>query len=216
MRRRDLKYGIGGGIGASLLNGLLRTARLEEVNAAPWQDHVRQGGSVVFALWHGQLLAPTYAHRHENMVTLASQSGDGEYIARMLDHWGYHAVRGSSSRGGDSALRELVRLVRAGRSVALTADGPRGPRHRLKYGVLQIAQLTGAPVIAVGTAVERAWTLNTWDRFTVPKPFTRIRNVYSDPQVIDRKARETALADEAARIEMLIAELTAEAAAVFQ
>jgi lysophospholipid acyltransferase (LPLAT)-like uncharacterized protein len=204
-----------GAAGATVLNALLGTTRIEPVNAPAYQQYWDAGRAVVFALWHGCLLPPTYRHRGQGVVTLASRSGDGEYITRMLAHWNYHVVRGSSSRGGDTALRELVRLVRAGRSVAITVDGPRGPAGRLKPGVLQIAQLTGAPLVPVGSAASRAWRLGSWDRFLVPKPFARLRVVYGDAVFIPRELRGEDLDAEAEHLGSVIDSLTREAEEAF-
>jgi lysophospholipid acyltransferase (LPLAT)-like uncharacterized protein len=206
--RSELHYRAAGAAGATLLNALLGTTRLEAENTAAFEPHFAAGRGVVFALWHGNLLPPTYRHRGQGIVTLASRSGDGEYITRILHHWNYHVVRGSSSRGGDTALRELVRLVRTGRSVAITVDGPRGPAGALKPGVLQIAQLTGAPLVPVGSAASRAWRLGSWDRFLVPKPFARLRVVYGDAQYIARDVKGSALEQEAGRIAGIMQDLT--------
>lgn len=214
-QRGERKYAVAGAAGARLLGALLRTTRFERVNTEAYETYHRRAQPVVFALWHGRLLPPTFWHRHTGIVTLASRSGDGEYITRMLYHWGYHVVRGSSSRGGDTALRELIRLVRAGRSVAITADGPRGPRERLKHGLLQLAQVTGAPIVTVGSAASSAWYLDSWDRFMVPRPLARLRVVYGDAVFIPRDVRGDGLAREAARLEATMARLTAEAEAPF-
>jgi lysophospholipid acyltransferase (LPLAT)-like uncharacterized protein len=203
---------MGGKAGGLLLDALLGTTRLEPINTEAYTAHQRAGRPVVFALWHGALLAPTYQHRHEGIVTLASRSGDGEYITRLLHHWGFQVVRGSSSRGGDTALRELIRLVRSGRSVAITSDGPRGPRQKLKHGVLQIAQLTGAPLIPVGSAARRAWRLNSWDRFEIPKPFSHVRIVYGDGVYVPRATAAADLPAVAADVEERIAAVTRTAA----
>lgn len=213
MTRAELQYRLAGAAGAGALNALLGTTRVEAENTAAYEPHFAAGRGVVFALWHGNLLPPTYRHRGQGIVTLASRSGDGEYITRVLHHWSYHVVRGSSSRGGDTALRELVRLVRAGRSVAITVDGPRGPAGVLKPGVLQIAQLTGAPLVPVGSAASRAWRLGSWDRFLIPKPFARLRVVYGDEQYIARDMKGSALEQEAARIAAIMDGLTRRAEA---
>jgi lysophospholipid acyltransferase (LPLAT)-like uncharacterized protein len=206
--RQGVKYAAAGALGGVLLDALLGTTRIEALNTEAYEVHERAGRPVVFALWHGRLLPPTYRHRHKRIVTLASQSGDGEYITRILHHWGFHVVRGSSSRGGDTALRELIRLVRGGRSVAVTPDGPRGPREKLKPGVLQIAQLTGAPLVPVASAASRAWWFESWDRFLIPKPFARVRIMYGDAFLIPRRADTAELASLAERIEARIAALT--------
>lgn len=210
--RGGLQYAAAGLAGGLLLDALLGTTRVETINPEAFEQHHRAGTPVVFALWHGRLLPPTWHHRGQGIVTLASRSGDGEYITRVLHHWGYHVVRGSSSRGGDSALRELVRLLRAGRSVAITCDGPRGPRQKLKFGVLQMAQLSGAALVPVGSAASRAWELNSWDRFTVPKPFARLRVAYGDALFVPRDTAAADLPRIAAQVEAAIAERTTVAA----
>jgi lysophospholipid acyltransferase (LPLAT)-like uncharacterized protein len=214
--RSELKYAAAGAAGATLLGALLRTTRIDAVHTEAFEQYWREGRAVVFALWHGCLLPPTYRHRGEGIVTLASRSGDGEYITRMLHHWKYHVVRGSSSRGGDTALRELVRLVRGGRSAAITVDGPRGPAGRLKHGVLQLAQLTGAPLVPVGSAASRGWRLRSWDRFLLPQPFARLRVVYGDAVFIRRDAGSETLPAEAERIGRMLDALTREAEAPFR
>jgi lysophospholipid acyltransferase (LPLAT)-like uncharacterized protein len=138
---------------------------------------------------------------------MASRSADGEYITRMLHHWGYRVARGSSSRGGDTALRELAALVRAGHTAALTADGPRGPRHKLKFGVLRLAQLTGVPIVPVAVAADRVWRLRSWDRFIVPKPFSRVRVVFGDAIAVASDLSDDARPELAAHIERVLAEL---------
>jgi lysophospholipid acyltransferase (LPLAT)-like uncharacterized protein len=148
---------------------------------------------VVFTLWHGRLLPCTYHHRHQDVVTLVSHHRDGEYITRLVQKWGYTAVRGSSSRGGLDALRELVKHLRAGRSVAITPDGPRGPRERMKPGPLLAAQLTGAPIIPTVSGASRAWYFGGWDRFLIPKPFARLQVLYGEPVFVPRRATETEL-----------------------
>jgi lysophospholipid acyltransferase (LPLAT)-like uncharacterized protein len=207
-QRGGVKYGAAGRAGGLLLDALMHSTRVQAMNTDAYSVHHRDGRAVVFALWHGELLPPTFRHRQRGIVTLASRSGDGEYITRILHHWGFHVVRGSSSRGGDTALRELIRLVRRGNSVAITCDGPRGPRRELKHGVLQIAQLTGAPIVPVGSAASRAWRLRSWDRFLVPKPFSRIRIAYGDATCIPRDTAPERLSGIAAQLTAQMNELT--------
>ena len=202
-----LRYWLAGHVGGRLLDGIMTTARVEIHNAGAWRTHAGAGRPVLFTLWHGRLLPLGYLHRGQGVVAIISRSADGEYLTRVLRHWGFVPVRGSSSSGGERALRELVRLVRSGRSVAITPDGPRGPRERLKPGVLQLAQLTGAPIVTVAAGADRAWWFVRWDRFLVPRPFARLRVAYGDPVFIPRGAGAAALADATARIEASLREL---------
>jgi lysophospholipid acyltransferase (LPLAT)-like uncharacterized protein len=176
-------------LGGGALSALFATTRFRVDGEDNFLQFWREGKPVVFVLWHGRLLAGTYWQRGNGLVALISQHRDGEYIARMVERWGYGTVRGSSTRGGTGAMRGLVRRVREGRSVVLTPDGPQGPRERMKAGALVVAQLSGAPVIPVATGAERAWVVaNKWDRFQIPKPFSRVRLVYGEPIEIPRDA----------------------------
>jgi len=192
-----LRYRLAAAVGGRVLDTLFATARFHDEGADHYRVHVDAGEPVIFVLWHGRLLPLAYHHRGQGLVTLVSRSADGEYIAGVLRHWGYGAVRGSSSRGGGPALRELVRLVRSGRSICVTADGPRGPRERIKPGALLAAQLTGRPLIPAAAGTGRAWWFEGWDRFLVPKPFASIRVAYGEPVFVQRKGGQHAL-DEAA------------------
>jgi lysophospholipid acyltransferase (LPLAT)-like uncharacterized protein len=195
-------------LGGLLLDRLMATTRIRTEGDVHFRQFWDAGKPTVFVLWHGRLLPPTYHHRQQGVVTLISQHRDGEYITRVVNRWGYVAVRGSSSRGGMQALRELLRHLRAGRSLAITPDGPRGPREKLKLGPLLAAQRAGAPVIPVGSAASRAWFFGGWDRFLIPKPFARLQIVYGEPVWIPREADEAALRAIAERIEQRMATLT--------
>lgn len=193
-----MKYWLAGAGGTMLLDAMLATVRFKLVTPAPYTDLASRGQPVIYALWHGRLLPLTYLHRGQDVTTLISRSGDGEYIARIVERWGYTAARGSSSRGGSSALRELVKDARAGKSLAVTPDGPRGPRQKLKPGVLTAAQLSGLPIIPISGAATRAWWIEGWDRFLIPKPFSTMYVRYGEPIYVPRAAG----ADEMTRLEM--------------
>lgn len=205
-----LRYRAAAAVGGRLLDVLFATSSFRETGAEHYRQHVDRGRSVIFVLWHGRLLPLAYHHRGQGLVTLVSRSADGEYIAGVLRHWGYGTVRGSSSRGGGPALRALVRDVRDGRSICITADGPRGPRERIKPGALLAAQLTGRPLIPAAAGTPRAWWFEGWDRFLVPKPFAPIRVAYGEPQYVDRNGGAAALGQAAAALEIAMAALMRE------
>jgi lysophospholipid acyltransferase (LPLAT)-like uncharacterized protein len=119
------------------------------------------------------MFLPIQAHRNQGIVTMASQSEDGEIIARWLERNGYRVVRGSTSRGGGEALRQMVRQVRSGRHAALTVDGPQGPPRVVQPGVVELARLTGAWILPITYASARPRFLASWDRYLVPKPLSR-------------------------------------------
>jgi lysophospholipid acyltransferase (LPLAT)-like uncharacterized protein len=183
-----VRYAVGSRIARGLLDALLGTVRFDVEGEEHYLQYRSIGRAVIFVLWHGRLLPLTYRHRQQGIVALISRSADGEYIARIVEQWGYLTARGSSSRGGSSALRELVRHMRAGRSLAFTPDGPRGPRQKMKPGALLAAQLTGAPLLPLAAGTDRAWWFEGWDRFLVPKPAARVRVAYAPPVFVPRDA----------------------------
>jgi lysophospholipid acyltransferase (LPLAT)-like uncharacterized protein len=192
-------------VGQRLLESILATCRIRTVGEENFRPYWDAGKPTVFVLWHGRLLPCTYHHRHQNVVTLVSRHRDGEYIARIVERWGFVPVRGSSSRGGLEALRELMRWVRRGRSLAITPDGPRGPREVMKTGPLLIAQRTGAPIIPTECTASRAWFFGGWDRFLIPKPFSRITIEYGEPLFVPRGAGEAELEEIAREVERRMA-----------
>jgi len=197
-------------IGAPVLGAIMRTVRFSLTGAAACAAVHASGRPIIFTLWHGRLLPLTWYHRGQGVATLISPSRDGEYIARVVEHWGYTVVRGSSSRGGGKALRELVRLARSGRDLAFTPDGPRGPREELKPGVLLAAQLSGGVLIPVSAGTDQAWWFEGWDRFLVPRPFARIRIAYGGPVTVPREASAEEVEQTRLDIERELKQLTAQ------
>jgi len=177
-------------LGSVALNALMGTCRYQREGVEHYDQFWRQGKPVIFTLWHGRLLPCTHFHRHQGVVTLISQHRDGEYITRVVRRWGFTAVRGSTTRGGLDALRELIQHVRAGRSLAITPDGPKGPREKMKPGPVLIAQRTGAPIIPVVSGASRASYVGGWDRFMIPHPFARLRIAYGEPVFVPRRTGE--------------------------
>jgi lysophospholipid acyltransferase (LPLAT)-like uncharacterized protein len=129
---------------------------------------------VVYVFWHRCVIPALYWYRGKDIAVMTSSSFDGEYIARIIEKFGYRAIRGSSTRGGVRALLGMHTETEQGRAVAFTIDGPRGPRYVAKPGPVLLARNVKLPVIAFYCAVERAWVLNSWDQFMIPKPFSRV------------------------------------------
>jgi lysophospholipid acyltransferase (LPLAT)-like uncharacterized protein len=188
-----LRFEAVGVLGAGVVGALFLTTRIERSGIENFQRFRRQGTPVIFVFWHGQLLPLVHVHRHEGIVVLVSEHDDGEYIARIIERRGFGTVRGSSTRGGTSGLRGLVRAAHAGRDLAITPDGPRGPRGSFKPGVLVAAQITGLPVVPIAVAASSAWSLSSWDGFLVPKPLATVRVEYLPPRFVRRDASRTEL-----------------------
>lgn len=134
----------------------------------------QKAGGEIYCFWHQCVLPCAMYFRRTGAVILISRSFDGELITRILRLFGFDAVRGSSSRAGGEGLLGLKAVLASGRPAIFTADGPRGPIYQTKMGPIKLAQMTGAPMGAFHLQPERAWVINSWDRFLVPKPFTRI------------------------------------------
>jgi lysophospholipid acyltransferase (LPLAT)-like uncharacterized protein len=187
------------GILARLVGAVLAvyraTLRVERVHFDRCLDLKARGVPILFTLWHGRMFLSIQAHRREAITTMASRSKDGEVIARWLEANGYRVVRGSTSRGGGQALREMVRAVRAGGHAALTVDGPRGPARVVQPGIVQLARLTGGWILPITSSCAKPQFLKSWDRYLLPRPFSKCVVVYGEPFPVEPDATD----EEAAR-----------------
>ena len=145
-------------------------------------DEARQledsGQGIIYAAWHNQQLFLLYPYKGQKIAALISQSSDGEYIARVLPHFGMEAVRGSTTRGGARALIKLLQAARKGYRPMLTPDGPRGPIYTVQPGILFLAKKLGWPIIPVGTALSHKFKAGSWDKMRVPLPFGKTALTY--------------------------------------
>ena len=173
-------------LGAFVVRLLGSTWRIERVGTAERDSEIRAGERYVFTLWHSRLLPLAFTHRGLNAAVLISQHRDGELIARIVERLGYVAARGSSTRGGEEGLREMVRLAESGRLLGITPDGPRGPAEQVKPGLVYLASRTGFPVLPVAAAASHAWRFRSWDGFRLPWPFTRLVVGYGPPIAVPR------------------------------
>lgn len=156
-------------------------------------DLLARGEALIVVFWHEDILPIAWVHRHQGFAPLISTHADGEIIARIVRSLGYRTVRGSTSRGGARALLEMARLLAKGVSVAITPDGPRGPRRSMTPGPTVLAQRTGRRILAVRAHADRAWRLATWDRHLVPKPFARVTLRYSPALTIAAQSVQEAV-----------------------
>ncbi len=143
-------------------------------------------GRYVYAFWHENMLLPAYHYGRRDINVLISQHADGEMIAQTCKHLGFRVVRGSTmkegrTRGGVEAIRQMRRLAAQGRHLAVTPDGPRGPRRQVQIGLIYLAALTGLPIVPIGFAWQKAWRMRSWDRFAVPVPFSGAMCVTTEP-----------------------------------
>ena len=181
-----------------------------KVSGAEHVDAITQAGHhPILALWHGRILAATPYFANRGIVAMASENFDGEWIARLLGKFGYGAARGSTSRGGPAALRQLVRDVKA-HGVAFTLDGPRGPAEVAQPGAVWLARATGQPLLPFHSEAASSWTLKSWDRTQIPKPFTAVAMAIAAPIYVPRDADDRLLTEVNARLGAALAEARSE------
>ena len=171
-------------------------------------EQIEQNGrQPIYAFWHDRIFAGTYFFRGRGIVVITSQSLDGEYIARFIQRLGYGAVRGSSSRGGVGALVEMIRLMRSGLAMAFTVDGPRGPRYVAKTGPVLLAKKTGNPIMPFTVSVSKYWTINSWDRLQIPRPFSRAEIIIGEPIYVPPDAAGDEIETYRERLQLSLEEL---------
>lgn len=164
-----------------------RVVRVEGLERA--QDIVsRTGGGAVYATWHQRMSYHFHHFGSRHVTMMISRSRDGEYAARVARWLGFRDVRGSSTRGGGRALREIIERMRQGEIGGMLADGPQGPPRRAKVGSLIMARDAGVPLVPVLWGADRCWIFNSWDRYLVPKPFARVAILYEEPLLVPPEA----------------------------
>jgi lysophospholipid acyltransferase (LPLAT)-like uncharacterized protein len=154
---------------------------------------VHSGHQPIFAFWHGRILPATYYFRHRDIVVITSENFDGEWIAGIIERFGYGTARGSTSRGARRALLQLRREMAAGKPAAFTVDGPRGPARAAQAGAVWLSKATGNPVLPFHLEANRFWTVNSWDRTQIPKPFSTVAIAIGEPMTVPPDADEAAV-----------------------
>lgn len=183
--RNRLLLGLIGSAGSLLVRVWLGSLRREIRFRQPHHDPLASEcfANEVICIWHENLLIAAYLLSKVRQYTIISQSNDGEYIARIVERMGLRVIRGSSSRGAVAAVRKLIRAAASGERVhiGMTCDGPRGPRRQLKSGAVFVAAKAGMILMPIGIAYDRPWRANSWDRFALPRPFSRVMLVGGEP-----------------------------------
>ncbi|NTV53321.1 MAG: lysophospholipid acyltransferase family protein [Candidatus Firestonebacteria bacterium] len=185
-------------LGAWLVKLLFATVRVRLIDPNRLAPR-NKPASTIYAFWHEHQVLAMSTFRHWGVFVLVSRSRDGDYVSKVLDKFGFHTVRSSSSNGKLTALRGLARELSRGAHVTITPDGPRGPRHSCQPGPVFLGAMTGAKVVPFGCAVDRAWRLKSWDRFEIPKPFSRAAVVFGTslqvPEKLDADLTATLVAE---------------------
>ena len=144
----------------------------------------------VMAFWHGRILPATYYFRRRGIVVITSENFDGEWIARIIERFGYGTARGSTTRGGRRAILQLVRDMDQGKPSGFTLDGPRGPARVAQPGAIWLARATGNPVLPFHLEASSHWTTGSWDRTQIPKPFSTVALVVGEPMSVPADAED--------------------------
>ena len=168
-------------VGYRLFSLLGRTLRWRTEGLEHLEAVARSGRQPVLAFWHGRILPATLYFRNRGIVVITSDNFDGQWIAGIIERFGYGTARGSTSRGARRALLQMRRDMAAGRAVAFTIDGPRGPARVAQAGAVWLAMATGNPVVPFHLEASRHWTVSSWDRAQIPKPFTTVALAIGEP-----------------------------------
>jgi lysophospholipid acyltransferase (LPLAT)-like uncharacterized protein len=183
-----------------LIRLLGRTWRWRSEGDRHYDAVLRSGHQPIMAFWHGRILSATLFFRNRGIVVITSANFDGEWIARIIERFGYGTARGSSSRGGARALVQLKKLMAEGKPTAFTMDGPRGPARVAQPGAVFLAKITGNPIVPFHIEAEHAWTAKSWDRTQAPKPWSRVGIAIGEPFHVPGDVDDAGL--EAHRVEL--------------
>jgi lysophospholipid acyltransferase (LPLAT)-like uncharacterized protein len=192
-RSRRLQAQLISAIGYPLIAGLGSTFRWRAEGAEHYRRVIDGGRQPIMAFWHGRILPATVYFRKRGIVVITSENFDGEWIAGIIERFGYGTARGSTSRGAVRALVQLKRDMAAGKPAAFTLDGPRGPANVAQPGAVWLAKATGNPIVPFHIESDRHWTANSWDRTQIPKPWSNVAIAIGEPIEVPPGADEAAL-----------------------
>ncbi len=198
-------------LGPGILRALGRTWRIRSLGEENVAACRAEGKRVLFAVWHGRLLALAFTHRGRGIQILISRHRDGEIIRRVTEKLGFGSVRGSTGKGGARAILEMAGRAAKGLDLAITPDGPRGPREIAGAGAVRIAQRAGVPIVPLASSSSRGLRLRSWDRFRIPAPFARVAVLSGPPIEVPREASPAEIEAIRARLEAELLRLGAEA-----
>jgi lysophospholipid acyltransferase (LPLAT)-like uncharacterized protein len=185
-------------LGYPIIAALGHTLRWRVEGLEHFEAILASGRQPVMGFWHGRILPATFYFRRRGIVVITSENFDGEWIARIIERFGYGTARGSTTRGGRKAMLQLVKDVKAGRPAGFTLDGPRGPARVAQPGAVWLASATGNPLLPFHLEASSSWTTRSWDRTQIPKPFSTVALVVGEPMEVKRDASADEL--EAARV----------------
>jgi len=203
---------LSGFLAAQLVRAWMATLEYKGAPYDPTVDPVDPGfhGQKIYIFWHEYILSPLAVRGHCDLAMLVSRHTDAEILSHVAYHMGFDVVRGSTNRGGAAALREILRKSQRS-NLAITPDGPRGPRRRLAPGPIYLASRLGMPLVMMGLGFDRPWRVPSWDRFAIPRPYSRARGVISPAIHVPRDLDRSGIEHFRVRCEALLNRLTVEA-----
>ncbi len=193
------------------------TMRIQVVDGHVCDDYLGKGKALIFSFWHGRLLMmPTARYRGKGVAIPISLHQDGEVISRTMKYFGFRSIRGSTTRGGFSAMREMLKASEDGYDIAITPDGPRGPRYRVQNGIIELARRTGMAIIPITFNASRKKVFRSWDRFLLPFPFSRGVFIFGKPLLVPRQMTEGLFEQTRLLLERRLREITDRADRYFE
>lgn len=203
-------------LGPGIIWLLGKTLRITWQGLEKLEEVRKKGETVLYAFWHGRLLILTYSYRWQKVHVLISQHRDGEFIARTIQRLGFVPVRGSTTRGGTQAIFQMISKIQDGYDIAITPDGPKGPRYKVQPGVIYIAQRSGLPIMPISSSAQKAWRLKSWDKFLIPRPFSKTVIILGKPIYVPKDSTEQELNSKTSELEKELLEITKQADNFFE
>jgi len=181
-----------------------KTVLLKWANDTRLEDLKREYPAFILCTWHQNIYLSIWLLQKQNLNALVSQSKDGELIAQVMKHFGFNFIRGSSTRGGIKALKQMIASLQDDKSLTLTPDGPLGPEYKVQPGIILLAQRTGVPIIPWHYEAQHQWNLKSWDRQKIPKPFTSVTASFGKAFYVPAKLKSSEIHDYCAQLESVM------------
>jgi len=195
---------------------LCKTMSFKEIHPEILRSFQEKGIPYIGVFWHGRLLMMPLVYKGKKLSVLVSAHRDGQIVGKALKRFGFHAIPGSTNRKGLSAFKQMKRATQDGSDIAIAPDGPRGPRHRVQIGVMELARLTGRPIVPVTFSASRRKMFNTWDRFLLPYPFSKGVFIWGEPLYVDPDGGRAHLEERRLLLERRLNDLTEQADRYFE
>lgn len=189
------------------VRALCMTLKINVINNEGIQELISTKQNFILGFWHGKMFVPWFFFRNKNITALISKSKDGEILSRLLNSFNYNVVRGSSNDGGKEAFEKMLELARNEKSLAITVDGPKGPIKKMKAGAVVIAQRSETPLFLLGVGYNKFFELRSWDRFQIPKPFTKVNLLFSNQIDVNKTLTREEITNKIKELEILLNEL---------